>query len=971
MTRLADSIPNAGGAGGWGGDANPGQEPQTAFDNAEVPPDTDDWLNKAGVEDYKFFYGNGQLHVGDDDYDQLASFAGVPGDHQGPMAVGRVHVDMGKAVFEVQANVDAQGLARILKDYCEQAGWRWGGMTDLQGEPIGTGSEFAPVKSYYYAYDDGQLLLARSKSKISRAAGCVHVAGNVAYVHVAREFQPDSYQKCPRCGFDTFHYVMPKPETGANPYWICEECGHTGAPQDVMELNRLWYESAFEALSEWANDNGFTLMGGNDNVLKRHEDLEIDNNYTPEWKNDDEHPLFTNEPDFREPEGRFRCPECSELFPSYRLYLQHRSDETQRTEGDDWVDDGKFPELNMDATFPPNTSEPLHFYEGHSVEAAGAANPQPKDVLPAPIPFLYDIQEDDIITGQPGQRTSDIPGKFTPGGLIEGTYEPGGKVLIRSMTNMPFTVRHMLELWYYQHPELEIKNVDLMDEEGKSTKLAAGHDIGGYITSLVGSDPTAYHASRALMQGGGNVYVVGGAVRDALLGKEPKDVDLMVSGLPADQIQDILENLSGHLVKDKKDEDEALIGKDFGVFRYREHGNEIEIAMPRRERSTGLGHRDFDVQADHTMPVDEDLFRRDFTANAMAVDLANGQLIDPFHGLDDIRANRLRTLNTKSLADDPLRTVRALVAMSRHGLIPDRETEEQMAENAHMIQHLPPERVQAELDKLFKGDDPEGALRKAIDTGIMPHIFPEVDKAVGHSQNNPHHELELGDHLLNVMTRAKELKPDDPDFALAGLLHDIGKPDSHWTECRDCGHSLHGHHDVCPTCGSNNTSGHFYELEPGIGKHHEDVGADQAHERMMALKYPKERADRVRDLIQHHMFNAFTTEKGARRFLNTVGDHADDLLDLRQADQGGKSVYPTDPSLSVDQHRELVQKVRDAGQATNKSQLAINGNDILQAGVPQGPQIGQVLQHLTEQVIENPQLNTREGLLGLVRAWQG
>jgi tRNA nucleotidyltransferase (CCA-adding enzyme) len=802
---------------------------------------------------------------------------------------------MGKATFEVQSNLHAQGLARILKDYCEQAGWRWGGLTDLQGEPVGTGSEFAPVKSYYYAPGEDRLLLSRSKSKFVRAAGAVHVAGNIAYLHGP---------------------------------------GHEG-------------------LLEWANDEGLTLTGGHDNVIKTIEDLEIDNNYTPEWKNNDEHSLFHSEPDHREPNGSFRCPNCAELFPSYRLYLQHRSDENTQSGGDTWVDDGKFPELNMDATFPPNTSEPLKFYEG-------AAAPQPKDVLPAPIPFLYDIQEDNVIIGQPGQRTSDIPGKFTPGGIVEGTYEPGGKVMVRSMTNMPFTVRHMLELWYYQHPELEVKNVEMMDDEGKSTKLAAGHDIGGYITSLVGADPTAFRASRALMQRGGNVYVVGGAVRDALLGKEPKDIDLMVTGLEPDKVHEILTDLPGRV---------DLTGKDFGVFRYNQDGSEVEIALPRRERSMGTGHKDFDVQADHTMTPEEDLFRRDFTANAMAVDVANGQLIDPFHGLDDLKANRLRTLNTKSLSDDPLRTVRALVAMSKHGLIPDRETKEQMAENAHLVKHLPQERIQAELDKLFAGKNPEAAIRQAIDSGLIDHIFPEVGRAVGYSQNNPHHELELGDHLINVMNRAKQAKPNDPDFALAGLLHDIGKPDSHWTECRDCGHSLHGHTDICPNCGSHNTSGHFYALQPGIGGNHEDIGADQAYERMMALKYPKDRAERVRDLVQHHMFPAFTTEKGARKFLNTVGDHADDLLHLRWADQGGKSQYPTDPSLSVDQQRALVEQVRAAGQATNKSQLAVNGNDIIQAGVPQGPQVGQVLQYLTDAVLENPELNTREALLGLVRGW--
>jgi hypothetical protein len=240
------------------------------MDNADREPVTDDWLNKAGVEDYKFLYGNGQFHIADDtDYNDLASNANVPGDHAGPLAVGRVHVDMGKATFEVHSNIHAQGLARILKDYCDKAGWKWGGMTDLQGEPVGTGSEFAPVSSVYIGVDSvGTVKMANLASKLEthriplRAA--VHVEGKKGFL------------------------------TGRLP------------------------REAYEGILEWAADEGITLVGGNDNVLKRVEDLEIDNNYTPEWKNDAEHPLFSNEPDLREPSGAYRCPNCAQLFPSYR-----------------------------------------------------------------------------------------------------------------------------------------------------------------------------------------------------------------------------------------------------------------------------------------------------------------------------------------------------------------------------------------------------------------------------------------------------------------------------------------------------------------------------------------------------------------------------------------------------------------------------------------------------------------------------
>lgn len=890
---------NAGGAGGWGGDSHPAQEPQALTDREADR--SSDWLDKAGVEDHNFVYANGQLHVSDHfEHDDLLSHAGVPGDHTGPMAMGHVHVDRGKATWSIEANVSAQALSRVLKEYGEQVGWVWGGMTDMQGEPIGTGSEFAPVKSYYLSTQDGQLVMSRTSNSSSRSA--LYISGKKAFLY------------------------NPMPE-----HW--------------------------DGIVEFARDQGLTSyrMAGNDNVLKRHEDLEIDNNYTPEWKAEDDHFTFQDPPDERQPGGVFKCPNCAQIFPTWGIYMRHRKLE----EGPDKEpnQDGKFPTMDLDATFPPNTSPMAQEPGIHT----GAQPPAPKDMLTAPLPFIYDIDNDQVIVGQPGMRHSDIPGKFTPGGMVEGTYEPGGKVMIRSLTNMPYTVRHMLELWYYSHPELEIRSVNLVDDEGKNTKLAApqeNQDIGAYINAMLAADPTAWAANKALRDAGGQVFVVGGAVRDALLGKEPKDIDLMVTGLPADSVHDVLKELPGRV---------DLTGKDFGVFRYNHKGGEVEIALPRRERSTGSGHQDFNVQADHTMTPEEDLFRRDFTANAMAVNTANGTLLDPFHGSDDLKNGVLRTLNTKSLSDDPLRTVRALVAMSKHGLAPDEPTKDQMSENAHLIKHLPAERVRAELDKLFMGKDPASAIQMAQDTGILEHIFPEVSRTVGHSQNNPHHEQELYDHLISVLQRAKERKPFDGDFALAALLHDIGKKDSHWTECRDCGWSAHGPYDECHNCGSTNTSGHFYAKAPGIGADHETVGAEQAGALMKRLRYPNARIDRVTGLIQHHMFPAFTSEKGARKYMNRVGDHADDLLDLRWADQGGKSIYPTDPSISIDNHAQLLQNVREQKAPTNQSQLAINGRNLIALGVPQGPQVGEILRQLTDAVIENPQLNSVEALEGLVR----
>jgi tRNA nucleotidyltransferase (CCA-adding enzyme) len=939
----------------YAGDAFPAQEPEAAERLLHDDP------TPAENNEYKFFYGNGDLHVSPlHDWDELQGHAKVGDDYAGPTAVGHVSVNAGTATWEVSGNIGAHALARVFKDYSKHVGWKWGGLTSLDGEPIGTGSEFKPVKSYYYAVIDGDLKISSDRRKLPELHGCL----------------PAKSEKTVQV---------------------------TACTKKILP-----------ALLEWAEDHGFTLVGGNDNVIKTIEDLEQDNIYDP---NADQHS--------RQPGGVFKCPDCEQIFPRWELYLRHRrTEEPSAVQPPDNNDDFFQPDLPL----PPHQTEQRIFHEAkvhpatsreagrvegfrHYAETFGfndddhshyvaywngapvgyatvkdgtlvmvrshikgvgrrlmaklqqvhpelksmaftpggeklmrssgwykigdtwkwAAGQQPKDLIGGAIPFLYDIQEDAIFVGQPGQRTSDIQGQFTPGGIVEGNYEPGGKVFVRSMTNMPYTVRHMLELWYYQHPELEVTQVKLQDDAGNETRLA-GHDIGGFIKALVAADPDTHRAAQALERAGGRVYVVGGAVRDALLNKEPKDLDLMVTGLPADEVQKALSALPGRM---------DYTGKDFGVFRY---NGDVEVALPRTEKSTGGGFKDFDVHADHNLSPEEDLFRRDFTVNAMAIDLQTGQLIDPYGGLKDTKEKRLRTLHTKSLSEDPLRTMRALVAKSKHGFDPDDETRAAMQANAPGLKKLPAERLQAELDKIINGGDPAGAIKLANETGVLNHFLPEVEYAHGYNQNNPHHELELGDHLRNVLDRVAKVS-DDPDLRLAALLHDIGKPESAWVD---------------PVTGKN----HYYRNpETGEGADHEDVGATMAERRLRELKYPTERINRIRDLVQHHMYPAFNTTKGARRFLNRVGDHADDLLKLRWADQGGKSEHPRgDEGGDVDTQRQLIEQVRAAGEPTGRANLAVTGSDLIAWGYPAGPQLGAILNHLTQAVVDDPSLNNPEDL---------
>jgi hypothetical protein len=682
----------------YAGDAFPAEEPQTSADI-----DQRYWHHEPSTQgnrgEYKFVYANGHLEISPfHDHEELASHAGADLNGSGPLAAGYVSVDVGVANWSMASNVGAKALSKVLKDYTDQVGWKWGGLTDLEGEPIGTGSEFAPKKSKFrcFAYVDGHLYIGLHPPDMVRQAA-ERGADEDAFargVHGTLKHSGDQ--------------LIPTVYVGSN---------------FLLSKDRPTLEGLIEALTSYGDDIGLTLVAGDgaggvgNNVVKRIEDLELDNIYSPE-QHQKEQPFFPTN-DEREPSGAYRCPDCGRLCPTWRAYTTHRLD--HEPPGDD-SESGGFPEVDMDATFPTHFTEqqPEVFPIAHIAEAERcdgfktfassfgfddtdlhyvaflhgcavgfatvsrdgelktsyvnrpvthhiinkirqhfpelyvrggnfskewlhhaqfvpvkeglwkySAGSDPKDMLEAEVPFIFDVQNDTLSVGEPGTKTSEVPGEFTPGGIVEGTYEPGGKVYVRSLTTIPYTVRHLIDLWYWTYPYLEVKNVYLRDAEGKEQKLAAQTtpDIGTFIRTRVAADPAVAQATRVLQHAGGRVFAVGGAVRDAILGKEPNDIDLMVQGIPGEKVRKALESLPGRV---------DYTGKDFGVFRLNLGGHEVEVALPRREKSTGPKHTDFDVQSDHTANPEEDLYRRDFTANAMAVDLGNGALIDPYGGAQDI-----------------------------------------------------------------------------------------------------------------------------------------------------------------------------------------------------------------------------------------------------------------------------------------------------------------------------------------------
>lgn len=554
------------------------------------------------------------------------------------------------------------------------------------------------------------------------------------------------------------------------------------------------------------------------------------------------------------------------------------------------------------------------------------------DPIPGPIAWMYDVKGDRIYVGHPGGEKPMVP-DFNPYGVVEGIYTPKGEMQLNETTNMPVTVKHLIKLWYYMHPELEVKRVVLnyvdLDGSQKTRRLA----VHAQMNQLLTMDPAAHQAAMAMMPHG-NVYVVGGALRDMALGKTPKDIDLMAQGIHPTKLQNILGELPGRV---------DFTGKAFGVYRYRTpQGHEVEIALPRTERSTGAGHKDFEVVADPNLKVEDDLNRRDFTGNAMAYDVARQKLIDPHNGWNDLENRILRVVNEHSFRDDPLRILRGLGSVSRHGLMPDEHTRKEMLAHAPNLKHLPAERIQAELDKIMGGDNPTRAIRLAQETGVLEHFLPEVAAQHGFDQRNKHHDRELFDHTMEVLQHVAQ-NSDDKDLRYMALFHDIGKPESQW---------------IGP-----DGFAHYYKNKDGQGKDHEHHGADMTHNLMRRLKFPVDRIKRVEHLVRHHMFPEFQTEAGARKFMNRVGpEHAEDLLTMRAGDLAGKPY-----AKNVDAMHDLVSTVKAKGDAVTQGSIAINGSDLISMGMKPGPQMGTLLKYLTDLVIENPGLNDREKLMQIAQ----
>ena len=300
-----------------------------------------------------------------------------------------------------------------------------------------------------------------------------------------------------------------------------------------------------------------------------------------------------------------------------------------------------------------------------------------------------------------------------------------------------------------------------------------------FFTPALSAIPqTVMEIAKEIDELGGKAFLVGGSVRDMLLGKKPtKDLDIEVYGMEPGQIQEIVEK-HGKVMD---------VGKSFGVLKYYDGTLEIDFSLPRKDSKIGQGHRGFAVDTDPFMDIKEAAGRRDFTINSMLYDPIDEVLIDCFNGLDDLKKGVLRVVDKKSFAEDPLRVMRGIQFIARFDLAVDLKSFSLMQKTVPSLAELPKERIQEEWKKLLlKAMKPSLGLKTMLDLGIIERYYPELFKLTDTEQDHLWHpEGNVWVHTLLCMNAGAQIVHREHlrvreafVIMLSILCHDLGKPET-------------------------------------------------------------------------------------------------------------------------------------------------------------------------------------------------
>ena len=427
--------------------------------------------------------------------------------------------------------------------------------------------------------------------------------------------------------------------------------------------------------------------------------------------------------------------------------------------------------------------------------------------------------------------------------------------------------------------------------------------------------------ARVFEKAGKRCYIVGGALRDSLLGRQVSDYDAATDARPEEVVSFFRRVIP--------------TGIKHGTVTVLWQGSPIETTTFRRDQGYSDGRRPDAVEFGATL--EEDLERRDFTINAMAYDPLKDELVDLHGGQEDLEARLIRAVGDARARfdEDGLRPLRAVRFASQLGFEIEASTLEAIGPGLPRLSGVSPERVREEFDRILLSPSPSRGLRIMEATGMLAMLFPELARCRGVEQKGMH-RFDVLDHLLSSVDAAMT----DPVVRFSALFHDIGKVDAR-AEGKD----------GIPT---------FYR--------HEEISAKMALGVMRRYRYPNAFMAEVEHLIRQHMFfyEDSWTDAAIRRFVARVGEeNLEPLFALRLADAAGTAGTPAQ-AAALDPLRKRIEAILAASHALGLKDLAIGGAELADLGVRKGPVMGRILAELLETVLDDPEQNTKEGLSRIV-----
>ncbi len=439
--------------------------------------------------------------------------------------------------------------------------------------------------------------------------------------------------------------------------------------------------------------------------------------------------------------------------------------------------------------------------------------------------------------------------------------------------------------------------------------------------------PTSELAAR-FRDAGHTLYLVGGSVRDALLGRTVEDLDFTTDARP-DRIREIVDDWADAVFD---------VGRSFGTIGARKGEWSFEITT---FRSEVYRHESRKPTVTYSDTVEEDLVRRDFTINAVALALPATEPIDPCGGLTDLAAGILRTpgLPESSFSDDPLRMLRLFRFQATLGFTPDEAAVQAVRDMADRLAIVSAERIRDEFSRLVTAPDPGPALTGLVASGLSDHFLPELSR-LAMEQDPIHRHKDVLAHTIAVTQKASPRLR----LRLAALLHDVGKPDT-----RDFD--------------GNGVTFH----------HHEVVGARMARDRLRKLRYPNDVVSDVRQLVflhlRPHTLKMGWTDSAVRRYVRDAGHLLDDLNELVRCDvTTGNARRAAAIQASIDELEGRIAELRER-EAIEALRAPIDGHDVISyLGIRPGPLVGEIMDLLLERRIEEGEYSVAEAY-AMVRSW--